>query len=405
MSLTDAQIRSFKPNGQKQEHATGTKGLYLVVGTTGTKSFVLRYKRGGKSARYTLGTYPDLKLGDASNEAGAIKKNIKGGIYPEPKRGKVPLAQPAPTNAMTVKRAFARYMERHWGSDDPETAGKRNRGRWSMFENNFEEPLGDKMLASLTKAEIKKVLRDKHEAMLEEGYSGRGIGNIHGMFSAFLSWCAKHDDLTGLDSNPMANMPKIDNGGERDRWFDRDECRWFLKALAAVANGFGKPLELLLRSGTRKSDIFDLTRSMVVLDNDDLGPHLLIPRTKNEEPHVVPLVPSMLKLLPDLKGMAPDQTIWLCSGESTSNVKERIEKEMERLAKRALKDWRFHDLRTTVGTHLDSFGVDDRVIEKILCHKEPNRAKRTYRRYAFYNEKKAALQQWNDLLDTLAKAA
>lgn len=396
MSLTDAKIRAFRPNGQKQEYADDQpKGLWLIVGSTGTKSWVLRFKDNGKSRRQTLGTYPDLGLADARKEAITLKESIKKGAVPV---SRVVRAETDRLAGMTVSKAFALYMTRYWGSKSrSEDSDKRQRARWAMFENDFEQQIGDQLLTSLTKPQIKKMLRTKHEAILARGMSGRGIGNVHAHLSAFLNWCVRNDDLTGLETNPMAGLEKLANGGERDRWLDRTECGFVLKAVRNVGGEFAAPLELLMRAGCRKSDIFNLTTVMVVRDNDELGPHLLIPDTKNGQDLVIPLVPQMLALVPE----ATEGCIWSCSGESTSRVKQRVDDEVTRLMGREIAEWRLHDLRTTVGSHLDTFGTDDRVIEKILCHKEPNKAKRTYRRYGFFHEKKAALQQWNDLLDML----
>jgi integrase len=387
MSLTDAQIRSFKPSGQKVEHSCG-KGLFLVVGTTGQKSFVQRYKVDGQSRRKTLGTYPEMKLSDAALEGALLKKAVKNGLVA------VVVEQP---KGKTVNEAFALYMKVRWGSGERHDHDKRNRARWAMFENNFEDVLGDRLLASVTKAEIKKLLRDKHNAMVARGTTGRGIINIHAFLTAFFNWCVVNDDLTGLEHSPTDKLAKLAQPGERDRWLDRWECGLVLCAIRSVGGEFAAPLELLMRAGCRKSDIFNLTDSMVITDNDELGPHLLIEDTKNGQDLVVPLVPAMFGLLPKERS----GKVWPCSGDSTSNVKERIDAEVERLAGRAIPEWRLHDLRTTIGSHLDTFGTADAVIEKILCHKEPNRAKRTYRRYGFFQEKKAALQQWSDLLDTL----
>lgn len=407
MPLTDAACRAAKSGHKVIEIADG-RGLFLTVSQTGHKAWVLRYKEGKQSRRITLGTFaprsPEhLGVAAARAKAAQHKADRKPGLILVPAPAEPKTASKLP--GLTVNQGFARYMRERWGSGTREVDDKRNRARWSWFERHFEPLIGEKLLADLTKDEVKALLRDRHRAMKDAGNTGRGIGNLQADFSAFLGWCAENDDVTGLKANPINRMKKIDSAIERDRWFDRDECGWFLVANCEVGSGYAQPFELLLRAGCRLSDIFNLTPSMIVLNNDDQGPHLLIPETKNEQDQVIPLTKQMLELLPKLKGLPHDRVIWPVT-HSTSKVKARIEERMNELAGRTLANWRLHDFRTTVGSHLDTFGVDDRVIERILGHKEPNIAKRTYRRYAFYAERKEALQKWNDLLDQLhAKAS
>ena len=56
-------------------------------------------------------------------------------------------------------------------------------------------------------------------------------------------------------------------------------------------------------------------------------------------------------------------------------------------------DWRFHDLRRTVRTHMTRLGVPDAVAELILNH-----AKRgmdaTYNQYLYLDERRDALDRW-----------
>ena len=57
--LTDAAIQRYKPTGKVREISDpGYTGLRLVIQTTGSKSFVLRFRRpGGGFAKLTLGSY------------------------------------------------------------------------------------------------------------------------------------------------------------------------------------------------------------------------------------------------------------------------------------------------------------------------------------------------------------
>jgi len=66
-------------------HGDG-RGLYLHVGPTGTKSWVMRYMLHGKAHEMGLGPYPTFGLADARKKAEAARRQ-KDGNYIVDKRG------------------------------------------------------------------------------------------------------------------------------------------------------------------------------------------------------------------------------------------------------------------------------------------------------------------------------
>jgi hypothetical protein len=81
MALTDAQVRSFKPNEKRFKKSDG-RGLYVEVMPTGAKFFRLACRLDGKQRTYTIGEYPELSLADARLRAAEYKKYTKQGIDP-----------------------------------------------------------------------------------------------------------------------------------------------------------------------------------------------------------------------------------------------------------------------------------------------------------------------------------
>jgi len=57
-----------------------------------------------------------------------------------------------------------------------------------------------------------------------------------------------------------------------------------------------------------------------------------------------------------------------------------------------------HDFRRTARTHLAALGVTPYVAERCLNHAVKG-VEGIYNRHDFFDERKAALQQWADLLD------
>jgi hypothetical protein len=87
--LTDNFIKALTaPNGKRIEifdHKVG--GLVLRVSGQGRKTWVLRYRtENGRQPRFTIGTYPALKLADARDEALKLLAQTKTGDDPASKR-------------------------------------------------------------------------------------------------------------------------------------------------------------------------------------------------------------------------------------------------------------------------------------------------------------------------------
>ena len=63
-----------------------------------------------------------------------------------------------------------------------------------------------------------------------------------------------------------------------------------------------------------------------------------------------------------------------------------------------------HDLRRTARTQLAALGIPPHIAEKCLNHKLTGVEGR-YDRYNYFDERRAALQQWADLLEQLEKGS
>ena len=79
--LTDAQARKAK-GGEKPYKLTDGGGLFLLVGTSGHRSWRLKYRFGGREKLLTFGAYPDLSIVEARERREAAKRAIREGRDP-----------------------------------------------------------------------------------------------------------------------------------------------------------------------------------------------------------------------------------------------------------------------------------------------------------------------------------
>lgn len=82
MALTDIQIRNANPMDKKYKLADGG-GLYLLVRTSGTRTWNLKLRTNGKEQKLTFGTYPQVTLKEARARRDEVKLEImRGGNLP-----------------------------------------------------------------------------------------------------------------------------------------------------------------------------------------------------------------------------------------------------------------------------------------------------------------------------------
>ena len=72
------------------------------------------------------------------------------------------------------------------------------------------------------------------------------------------------------------------------------------------------------------------------------------------------------------------------------------------MKKQSIPDFTVHDFRRTARTHLSALGVSPYVAERCLNHAVKG-VEGIYNRHDFFEERKAALQAWADVLDQCEK--
>ena len=92
MSLTETQIKSFKPDDKDYKKADG-KGLSLVITVTGSKRWLYSYRYNGKPKSLSLGIYPEISLKTAREKLDEARKLLASGVDPSAQRKAAKLAQ------------------------------------------------------------------------------------------------------------------------------------------------------------------------------------------------------------------------------------------------------------------------------------------------------------------------
>ena len=156
--LTDNFIKALTAPAGKRIEIFDQKisGLVLRVSEQGRKTWVVRYRtENGRQPRFTIGTYPTLKLADALDEALKLLAQVKTGDDPASERRKTRQSvQSAPVRCFG--ELFEAYIDAsrkgHW---KPKKKQKRERTiageEWAYLNSLFAT-----IISSLARGQVRR---------------------------------------------------------------------------------------------------------------------------------------------------------------------------------------------------------------------------------------------------------
>jgi len=407
--LTVESIKRRRPTDKRQVLPdTATRGLYLIVEPSGTKTFRLRYKVAGKEHVYTLGTFGDadepgrITIEIARALAANWQARIRVGDYPHAVLARERAERrDAPTLTDLAERFRVKYLNQHTRRAD---------ARMVTFNKHVLPELGAMKLRDIRRRDLNAVLDD----VTTKGHTvaAYGLARLLGQMFRF----AVDEEL--LEASPAERLRKGKPADIRDRVLSDDELRALWTALdrgdIPMSAAIRVALRLLLLTGARAGELCAARWSDVRLDGD--MPQWTIPRTatKTSMPHTIPLGPSAVQLFKRLHALTGDTPFVLPAGDrlmSTKRMKPRKHAPSASLdphaiavaLRRCFRDDKLpgvqpfgaHDLRRTMRTGLVRLGHSTELAERVIGHKPRSILVQTYDQYDRMPERRRALLDWD----------
>jgi integrase len=410
---------------QREIPDAGARGLYLVIGPTGTKSWALRYRRpvSGRSAKLVLGRValvqgpgaePEpvlgatLSLAGARRLAAALSHDISQGRDPATARQErsggeaVTFAVAAKEYVSHIKRAGLRgwpQMAIMLGLDAedllPVKGGLASRWRESL-------------VAEISEQDAFRVI---DEARMR-GVPGTNARNkepseprARSMYSALSTMFGWLRERRVVASSPLTNLTRPDPPAARERVLGDDEIKKFWRATAELPEPFASALRLMLLTGQRREEVAGMRRSELSADLATWS--LPGARTKNKRPHVVPMPPVAREIiaarldagkqLHDMLDPNGDQLVFTTTGTTPISGWSKMKRILDSLMT-GVPPWVIHDLRRTAVTGMAEMGIAPHVVELIVNHVSGHKAgiAGIYNRSEQMPARRAALERWAD---------
>jgi integrase len=233
------------------------------------------------------------------------------------------------------------------------------------------------------------------------------------ILSKFFNWCERRsDDFV----SPIPRGLERGKRNSRERVLPDQEIADLWAALGAplpgVSQRFADHLKLILLTGQRPGEVGAMEAHEVVAH--DGAPLWLIPASKYKtgQQHAVPLSAQaavlLSKYMSDGKRRA-GPFLFSARGDISlpddSRSMHALRRAINDLRKgdhrKPMQNWTRHDLRRTSRTLLARIGVADEIAERVVGHVVGSRVGRTYNRFQYLDERRAALQRLADLIDEI----
>jgi len=395
-NFTDSAIKKLKPENKRVEYIDASrKGLRLRITTTGTKSFIYRYKFNGRSRLLTFGEYGiDLSLEEAVERLAAARIQIKNKNDPgEIKQRGISIEKAEPL----IPDLITEYIERH---------AKPNKKTWK-----YDQDMLQKDVLPRWKYKKAKDINTRDIVLLLDKVEKRSVStrnHLHSILSKMFKFAVNNRAM--IDQSPCIGIDRVKEA-TRERWlYDFEICIfWFKLNNAGMSEYLKTGLKLLLVTGQRRGELSSALWKNVDLDKAEW----YLPDTKNGQEHLVPLSSLAIELFKQLKEQTRDSAYVLPSphlhikGPNTPVIDKPV---TDRALTRALANNRdyfelehftVHDLRRTMVTKMNELKIDSKIVERVVNHLPP-KIERTYNHYDYFPEKKVALEIWADNLKQIS---
>jgi integrase len=363
--LTELGIERLRPpkQGSLEIFDLGYPGLALRIGHGGAKSFELFYRVDGKLKRQGLGRWPEVSLSRARETWRRTREAISNGERPAGTRD----------GALLFESVVEEWLKRDQAKNKPRSFYQVTRA----VENDLLPAWRGRSVDQITKADVIALLDT-----IEDRGAPVMASLVARYVRRFFRWCIERDLI---EVDPTQGLPRGGNGKSRDRVLSDDELR---KVWRATIGLFGLATRLLILTGARREEVTQLRWSEIEGDTIKLEGV----RTKNGEPHDIPLSVPARELLAGLPRIG--DFVFSIDGERPIRGWSQAKAKLDEAC--GVSSWRLHDIRRTVATGCQRLSVPLPVTEAILGHTAGSRGGivGVYQRHTYAEEKQAALEAW-----------
>ncbi|MSQ87465.1 MAG: site-specific integrase [Alphaproteobacteria bacterium] len=404
--LTPLKVERLKAPGLYSDGG----GLYLQISANGGRSWIFRYRMGGRKTPRDmgLGSLNDVSLAVARLDAAAKRRQIQQGVDPieARKRDKVVAALDV-TKAITFKDCAEAYIAAHregWRNE-------KHAAQWTATLEAYAYPkLGKLPVRDVDVGHVLKVLEQKCDDLKSKPtlWSGKTqtASRVRGRIEAILDWAKVRKYRDG--ENPARWRGNLEHSLPARTKVQKvihypalpyAEIGSFITKLRIQRNTAAIALELLILTGTRTSEV--LGARWDEIDEDKALWVIPANRIKAGKEHRIPLSAPALAIIKQLAKSKESEFVFRGKkGKTlTINVMMDVLKRMER------NDITVHGFRSTFRDWAaESTNYPRDVAEMALAHTIGDKVEAAYRRGDLMEKRRRMMDDWAKFCGTVTKA-
>ena len=387
--LTAMAIRKLKKPGL---HAVGgVAGLYVRIAPSGAKYWILRAMVNDRRRDAGLGSFPEVSLAMAREQAALLKASIREGNDPLAERR----TRKAERRAAAMKRiTFDECLDTYWSQKAREFKNPKHARQWRTSVETYISPaIGNLAVEKIELTHLVSALRSIWESTPETASRVRGRTEKV-LDYAIVSGYRQSPNPARWRGNLDAVLPATSKIKKvrHHAAIPWSEAPAFFQSLRQYESIAPRALTFLLLTATRSGEVRYATWAEI----DDEASTWIIPadRMKAGKTHTVPLSAEALALLQTLPRLADSPYLFPAPrGGSLSDM--ALLKVIKRMGLIATP----HGLRSTFRDWIsENTNYPHEVAEQALAHTISNAVERAYRRGDLLEKRRCLMTDWAEFL-------
>ena len=406
--LDDRTVKNLSTAGT---YADG-KGLYLLIGPSGGKSWMFRYQFANKRKRMGLGGYPDISLKQARERLAHWRKILNGSIETDtPPRDPLEAKRQTEAEHKIAERKLVTFNDmafKYIEANRPSWSNPKHAKQWESTLKTYASPIiGDHHIADIDTDDILEVLSPIWTTKTETATRLRGrIEKVFDYAKARKLRTAENPARWRGHLDALLAKPSKVAKTENFPSLPYSRIGTFMSALRNRPSQAAYALEFLILTNTRTGDVIEADWSEI-----DLHAKLwVIPehRLKTRKEHRIPLSGQAMELL---ALMAQQHTSGLIfrnpKGDQLSNVAmAAVIKRMNGTSSKWVNEKGRaivpHGFRSTFRVWAgECTAYSKELIEFAMAHQLKDKAEASYHRSTLPEKRRKLMQDWANRISSL----
>ena len=364
-------------------------GLYLAVAKGGSRSWILRYRHGGKRHDAGLGGHPLIGLADARQRATELRRKLADGIdFLAERRVIVAAKRLGAMKSRTFRQCVDEYLEAHSAA----WRGGRHEAQWRQSLSKYAYPvIGDMPVADIDVSAVLAVLKPVWKTRTETGTRVRE--RIERVLDAATTagyrresqnparWRGHLDTLL-----PKRSKVQIEHHHAALPYF---EIGAFMAELRQREGTDARALEFLILTAARSGEVLKMQWQEVDLKANvwTVPPQ----HSKTNREHRVPLSQSAIAILETVAAIRTSDSVFPGSRGALSRT--TFNKLLVQKMRRSTIT--VHGFRSTFRDWAaERTGFPAEVAEMALAHTVADAVERAYRRGDLFQKRRQLMDVW-----------